>query len=51
MEIDFGVPVAFSYDFFTIEIEPGYIIPLYSDSGTSGTEGFLLMASIFFRIF
>jgi len=51
MEIDFGVPVAFSFDFFTIEIEPGYIIPLYSDSGTSGTEGFLLMASIFFRIF
>ena len=51
MEIDFGIPVAFSYDFFTLEIEPGYIIPLYSDSGTSGTEGFLLMASIFFRIF
>jgi len=51
MEIDFGIPVAFSYDFFTIEIEPGYVIPLYSDSGTSGTEGFLLMASIFFRIF
>jgi len=51
MEIDFGIPVAFSYDFFTIEIEPGYVLPLYSDSGTSGTEGFLLMASIFFRIF
>lgn len=51
MEIDFGIPVAFSYDFFTLEIEPGYIIPLYSDSGTSGTKGFLLMASIFFRIF
>jgi len=51
MEIDFGIPVAFSYDFFTIEIEPGYVIPFYSDEGTSGTSGFLLMASLFFRIF
>jgi len=51
MEIDFGIPVAFSYDFFTFEIEPGYIIPLYSDEGTAGTSGFLLMASLFFRIF
>ena len=51
MEIDFGLPVAFSYDFFTLEIEPGYVIPLYSENGSSGTSGFLLMASIFFRIF
>ena len=51
MEIDFGVPIAFSYDFLTLEIEPGYVIPLYSETGTSGTKGFLLMASIFFRIF
>lgn len=51
MEIDFGLPVAFSYDFFTLEIEPGYVIPLYPDAGSSGTSGFLLMASIFFRIF
>ncbi len=51
MEIDFGIPVAFSYDFFTLEIEPGYVIPLYSDEGSSGTSGFLLSASLFFRIF
>lgn len=51
MEIDFGLPVAFSYDFFTLEIEPGYVIPLYADEGSTGTRGFLLMASIFFRIF
>ncbi len=50
MEIDFGLPVAFSYDFFTLEIEPCYVIPLYSDAGSSGTRGFLLMASVFFRI-
>ena len=51
MEIDFGLPVAFSYDFFTLEIEPGYIIPFYSETGTSGMQGFLFMASVFFRIF
>ena len=49
-EIDFGVPVAFNYGSFTFEVEPGYIVPLYSTEGTSGTSGFLLMASLFFRI-
>ncbi|MFZ2287675.1 MAG: hypothetical protein WAV93_11870 [Bacteroidales bacterium] len=51
MEIDFGLPIAFSYDFFTIEIEPGYILPFYTDTGTTGMKGFLFMASAFFRIF
>ena len=51
IEIDFGVPVAFNYDFLTIELEPGYVIPLYSDTGTTGMKGFLFMASAFFRIF
>lgn len=50
-EIDFGIPVAFSYDFFTLEIEPGYVIPLYPDEGTSGARGFLVMVSLFCRIF
>ena len=51
MEINFGIPVAFSYDFFTLEIEPGYVIPFYSEEGSSGTKGFLMLASLFFRIF
>jgi len=51
MEIDFGLPIAFSYDFFTLEIEPGYVLPLYSETGTTGMKGFLFMASAFFRIF
>jgi len=51
MEIDFGFPAAFSYDFFTIELEPGYVIPLYSLEGSSGTGGFLFMASLFLKIF
>ncbi len=51
MEIDFGLPIGFSYDFFTLEIEPGYVLPLYSETGATGMKGFLFMASAFFRIF
>ena len=51
MEIDFGLTVAFSYDFFTLEIEPGYVLPLYSDTGTTGMKGFLFLLSAYFRIF
>ena len=51
MELDFGLPVAFSYDFFTIEVEPGYVLPLYSEENTAGMQGFLILVSAFFRIF
>ncbi len=51
MELDFGIPVAFNYDLLSLEIEPGYVIPLYSEIGSSGTSGFLLTASLFVRIF
>jgi hypothetical protein len=50
MEVDFGLPIDFAYDFFTLELTPGYVVPLYSDKGTTGMQGFLFMASIFFRI-
>ena len=51
MEMDFGLPISFSYDFFTFELEPGYVLPLYPDAGTTGTQGFVFLASVFFRIF
>jgi hypothetical protein len=51
MEMDFGLPVSFSYDFFTFELEPGYVLPFYSDTETSGAKGFLILLSAFFRIF
>jgi hypothetical protein len=51
MEMDFGLPIAFSYDFFTFEVEPGYILPISSDAGTTGTKGFIFLVSAFFRIF
>lgn len=50
MELDFGVPMAFTYDFFSLELTPGYVIPVYSDTGLTGMKGFLFMAGLFFRI-
>ena len=51
MEIDFGLPISFSYDFFTIEAEPGYILPLYDDNGAQEMKGFIFLISAFFRFF
>jgi len=51
MELDFGLPIAFTYDFFTIEAEPGYILPLYDDNGAQEMKGFIFMISAFFRFF
>ena len=51
VEMDFGLPIAFSYDFFTFEVEPGYVLPFYSDTEATGAEGFLVLLSLFFRIF
>jgi hypothetical protein len=51
IEMDFGLPVAFSYDFFTFEVEPGYVLPFNSDTDTGSAEGFIILLSAFFRIF
>ena len=51
MEIDFGLPIDFNYDFFTIELEPGYILTTYEDPEYQGIQGFFFMVSAFFRIF
>lgn len=51
LEIDFGLPVDFNTDFMTIGIEPSYVIPLYDDTYYPGAKGFVLSASIIFRIF
>lgn len=51
METDFGVPVSFNADRFTIEAEPSYVIPLYDDLDYPGLKGFNFMISIYFRIF
>jgi hypothetical protein len=51
IEMDFGLPVAFNTDLFTIEVETGYILPVYKDSEYPGPKGFVLLLSGYFRIF
>ncbi len=51
MEIDMGIPVAFNMDRFILEAEPGYILPLYSDSEIFNPEGFVFMISCYVKIF
>lgn len=49
MEIDLGIPISFNIGRFTIDAEPGYLIPLYSDAA-SGSDGFLFTMGIYFKI-
>jgi hypothetical protein len=51
MEIDLGIPIAFNAPKFTIEAEPGYILPMYDDPEYPGVRGFVFILSGFFRIF
>lgn len=50
-EIDLGVPVTFNSDRFTIEIEPGYVLPVYENQEDTGIKGFVILISGYFRIF
>jgi len=51
MEIDLGLPVGFNIGKLTLEAEPGYVFPAYSDSVIESPKGFVLLFNIFYRIF
>jgi len=51
IEIEFGLPVSFNTDFMTIEAEPSYIMPAYSDTYFAGPKGFVFTLSCFLKIF
>ena len=51
MEVDLGLPVAFNTGKLTIEAEPGYILPTYSDTGIQSPKGFILFLNVYYRIF
>ena len=51
LEADIGLPVSLNFNKFTIEVEPGYILPLNPDYSEYISRGFILMASAYFRIF
>lgn len=51
MEIDLGIPVAFNIGRFTIETEPGYIIPLYSGTEAFSSGNFIILLGCYIKIF
>jgi hypothetical protein len=50
MEIDLGMPVAFNMGRVTIEADPGFIIPLYSDTDPLNPKGFSFLLSCYVKI-
>ncbi|HNU16044.1 MAG: hypothetical protein GT600_11750 [Bacteroidales bacterium] len=51
MELDLGLPAGFTFGKLTLEAEPGYIIPTFSDTGITDPKGFTLFFNIFYKIF
>lgn len=51
MDLEFSLPVSFSYNNLTIEIEPGYIMPLHSNSYYPSPQGFSFNVNSYIRIF
>jgi len=51
LEIDFGLPISFNTSRFTIEAEPGYVLPVFDDPVYQGLKGFNFTLSIYLRIF
>jgi hypothetical protein len=51
METDLGIPIGLNIGKLTIEAEPGYIFPLFTDPSIPSPEGFTMMFNCYFRIF
>ncbi len=51
MDFEFSLPVTFSYGKLSIEAEPAYLLPAYSDPYYPETEGFTFYMNLIFKIF
>lgn len=51
IEVDFGLPAGISIGKLTVEAEPGYVLPAYSDANIQSPKGFTLLLNIFYTIF
>jgi hypothetical protein len=51
MEVDLGLPVGINFKRFTIEAEPGYILPMFSDPEIPSPEGFVFLINCYLKIF
>jgi len=50
MDLEFSLPVTFSYNNFSIEAEPSYIFPPFSNSDYPAPKGFTFFINAYFRI-
>lgn len=50
MEVDLGIPISFNIGKFTLDAEPGYAFPLYTDPSSGNTSGFTFNIGLYFRI-
>jgi hypothetical protein len=51
MDLEFSIPVTFKYNNFSIEAEPSYILPAFSNPEYPAPEGFTFFLNVYFRIF
>ena len=51
MDLEFSLPVKFSYGNFSIEAEPAYLLPVYQDAAYQEPKGFTFYLNAFFKIF
>lgn len=51
MEVDFGLPIALNAGKITVEAEPGYVLPMFTDPLIPSPKGFSLMFNFYIRIF
>jgi hypothetical protein len=50
MDFEFSLPVTFSFNNFSIEANPSYILPAFSSSYYPAPEGFTIFINAFFKI-
>jgi hypothetical protein len=51
MDLEFSIPVTFSYGIFTVEFEPDYILPVHTNSYYPTPEGFSFFVNAYIKIF
>ena len=51
MDLEFSLPVTFSYGKFSVEAEASYLLPVYSNPVYPEPEGFTFYLNIFYKIF
>jgi hypothetical protein len=51
MDLQFSLPVTFSYGNFSLEAEASYLLPVYTDPYYPEQKGFTFYLNMFFKIF